>query len=239
MLTFKDKRDPPQDFDVVGEPTYLLARDEDCENSFHSTADFMNMFLVYSALNLSAAQCQICLFDNHLQGPFVDLIMSSFSTNFPLKRVTAYGNRIVLFKRVIFHLESPAALIFPEVANPDPLKCHSTSLFQAYQKYVLKSFNLLEVPPPPIPSVTLSLRKRTQQKNVGRIMANEQEVISILEEGNMMNYKIIDGGAMSFRQHIEVIVVEIHLRSKFADYSVNKRTNWGAWCWVNVYYVCS
>ena len=27
---------------TVHTPTYLLARDEDCENSFHSTADFVS-----------------------------------------------------------------------------------------------------------------------------------------------------------------------------------------------------
>ena len=32
------------DYDeIVDVPTYLLARDEDCENSFHSTADFVSI----------------------------------------------------------------------------------------------------------------------------------------------------------------------------------------------------
>ena len=39
--------------------TYLLARDEDCENSFHSTADFMNMFLVDSALGIDPKQQKV------------------------------------------------------------------------------------------------------------------------------------------------------------------------------------
>ena len=39
-------------YDTEDAPTYLLARDEDCENSFHSTADFMNAFLVMSALGI-------------------------------------------------------------------------------------------------------------------------------------------------------------------------------------------
>lgn len=29
---------------VQDTPTYLLARDEDCENAFHSTADFVSQF---------------------------------------------------------------------------------------------------------------------------------------------------------------------------------------------------
>lgn len=32
---------------VVPTTTYLLARDEDCENSFHSTADFVSIFLPF------------------------------------------------------------------------------------------------------------------------------------------------------------------------------------------------
>jgi hypothetical protein len=29
-------------YETENTPTYLLARDEDCENSFHSTADFVS-----------------------------------------------------------------------------------------------------------------------------------------------------------------------------------------------------
>lgn len=44
----------------------------------------------------------------------------------------------VLFKRLVFHLESPAGLIFPKVARPDPLRCYRTSLFDAYRRHVLQ-----------------------------------------------------------------------------------------------------
>ena len=30
--------------EIYETPVYLLSRDEDCENSFHSTADFVNNF---------------------------------------------------------------------------------------------------------------------------------------------------------------------------------------------------
>lgn len=38
----------------------------------------------------------------------------------------------------MFHLESPAGLIFPKVSRPDPLRCHRTSLFEAYRRHVLQ-----------------------------------------------------------------------------------------------------
>ena len=38
---YKDKA-KLNSFEVVETPTYLLARDEDCENSFHATADFVS-----------------------------------------------------------------------------------------------------------------------------------------------------------------------------------------------------
>jgi hypothetical protein len=44
----------------------------------------------------------------------------------------------VLFKRLVFHLESPAGLIFPKVARPDPLRCHGASLFEAYRRHILQ-----------------------------------------------------------------------------------------------------
>lgn len=44
----------------------------------------------------------------------------------------------VMFKKLIFHLESPAGLIFPKVSNPDPLRCRNTGLFHAYRKHILE-----------------------------------------------------------------------------------------------------
>ena len=49
----------PGSFETESTTTYLLARDEDCENSFHSTADFMNMFLVDSALGIDPKQQKV------------------------------------------------------------------------------------------------------------------------------------------------------------------------------------
>ncbi|CAM9404197.1 unnamed protein product, partial [Discosporangium mesarthrocarpum] len=37
---------PSQPYEIISTPTYLLARDEDCENAFHSTADHLNLFMV-------------------------------------------------------------------------------------------------------------------------------------------------------------------------------------------------
>jgi len=193
-------------YDITHEPpTYLLARDEDCENSFHSTADFMNMFLVQSALGLNPHDVQVVLFDKHTDGPYYDLIHRAYGPNHPILRHTDFNNKKVLFKRLVFHLESPAGLIFPKVANPDPLRCVSTSLFQAYRKHVLRSFDLWDVPPPPIPSITLSLRHRTPAKNVGRIMANEEEVSNVLRSIDMAHVQIVDTAKMSFYDQLKLI----------------------------------
>ncbi|RYH27485.1 hypothetical protein EON65_13280 [archaeon] len=63
-------------------------------------------------------------------------------------------------------LESPAGLIFPRVANPHPMSCLDSSLFHAYRRHILKSFNLLDVPPPAQPTIVLILRRRTKQVRV-------------------------------------------------------------------------
>jgi len=49
MQSFEsDHQDPPANsYTTVTQSTYLLARDEDCENTFHSTADFVILFLDY------------------------------------------------------------------------------------------------------------------------------------------------------------------------------------------------
>ena len=75
----------------------------------------MNMLLVLSAVGVSAETLQVMLFDLHTDGPFLELIKNAFSPNHNVIRHTHYGSKKVLFKRLIFHLESPAGLIFPKV----------------------------------------------------------------------------------------------------------------------------
>lgn len=121
----------------------------------------MNMLLVKTALRID--DMQVMLFDQHPDGPFLELIHKAYSPKQPPLRHQHYGGKKVMFKRLVFHLESPAGLIFPKVANPNPLKCYDTSLFQAYRRHILQSFDLLDVAPPPIPEVTLILRHRTER----------------------------------------------------------------------------
>ena len=47
MATFQDSVTPPTQYKTVDTTTYLLARDEDCENAFHSTADFVRHTFVH------------------------------------------------------------------------------------------------------------------------------------------------------------------------------------------------
>ena len=54
------------------------------------------------------------LFDKHIDGPFHELIQVAFSPNRPLKRAADYRGK-VLFKHVVWHLESPAGIVFPKV----------------------------------------------------------------------------------------------------------------------------
>lgn len=42
MRSFQEGSPYPNDYETVNTVTYLLARDEDCENAFHSTADFVS-----------------------------------------------------------------------------------------------------------------------------------------------------------------------------------------------------
>jgi hypothetical protein len=74
----------------------------------------------------------------HPDGPYYDLIKRAYSPSHPLLRHDHFKNKKVpsapppppsspslsslqiLFKRLIFHLESPAGLIFPKVPLPPP-----------------------------------------------------------------------------------------------------------------------
>lgn len=93
------------------------------------------MFLVKSILNLPVEDMQVMLFDKHPDGPFMDLIQKAYSPHHPVIRHQHYkGKKVriikilrfecwslildqVLFKRLVFHLESPAGLIFPKVIS--------------------------------------------------------------------------------------------------------------------------
>lgn len=208
MRTFKDSQSASSSSMpsvIVDTSTFLLARDEDFENSFHSTADFMNMFLVNSVLGSDMSKQQVMLFDRQPDGPYIDLIKKAYSPNHNVARREDYNGERVLFRQLVFHLESPAGLIFPKVSRPDPLRCYDASLFDAYRRFVLSAFDLLDVAPPAIPSVTLSLRHRTPQKNVGRVMANEEEVVSVLRKGNMMHLNVVDTSTMSYYDQLKLI----------------------------------
>jgi len=85
------------------------------------------------------------------------------------------------------------------------MRCYSTSLFQNYRKFVLQAFDLYDIDPPAVPTATLVLRKRTQSKNVGRVLANEDEVRAVLKEGNMMEHRVVDMSTMSYYEQLKLI----------------------------------
>lgn len=53
---------------------------------------------------------QVVLFDRHMDGPYIELIKKAFSPNHPVLRHHDYKQQMVLFKHIVFHLESPAGL---------------------------------------------------------------------------------------------------------------------------------
>lgn len=112
----------PRSHVVAKGSTYLLSRDEDCENMFHSSADHLNLYLVSRILRLDLKNLQVVLFDKHVDGPFFDYIQTAFSPRNPLRRAEHYlaeqqgkGAAGVLFEHLIWHLESPAGIVFPKV----------------------------------------------------------------------------------------------------------------------------
>lgn len=164
MNSFKDQTPTSTDATRESTTTYLLARDEDFENAFHSSADFLNMELVYQGLNLNKDDTQVVLLDRNPDGPFFEMIQNAFTTpNKPLKRAANYNNKKIVFDKVVWHLESPAGIVFPKVGNNGATGCHNEYLYSKYRQRVLSAFDLWDVPPPTVPSLTLIVRKRTSR----------------------------------------------------------------------------
>jgi hypothetical protein len=173
---FSDHQFPLNFHRVEETTTYLLPRDEDCENTFHSSSDTFNMFLVQQILQLDVNEQQILIFDKHQDYQYLELYEKAFAPVHNVHRFQEkYGSQKVMFTKLIFHLESPASLLFPEtsldwITTPTilshPIKspvqrCKDSFLFDTYRRYVLSSFHLLEVSPSEIPTITLVLRRRT------------------------------------------------------------------------------
>lgn len=70
---------------------------------------------------------------------------------------------------------------------------------------MLSSFNLYDVAPSQSPTVTLILRHRTANKNVGRIMANEKEVIDAIYAADKVNINIVDTATLTYREQLSLI----------------------------------
>jgi protein O-GlcNAc transferase len=196
----------PQDVERVTAPTYLLARDEDSENMFHSTADHLNAFLVSEVLESSRDNWQTVLFDRMPDGPFASLIERTFSPKNKLKRSQDYAGKKVVFDELIFHLESPAGIVFPKVAGPKGvMTCTASSLWLGFRAAVLQGFGLLDTPALQVPHAVLSVRRRTGGKNTGRVFADEAALTRVLKEGSAMTSEVVDLGSLPFDRQIALM----------------------------------
>ncbi|KAJ1484096.1 hypothetical protein T484DRAFT_1798085 [Baffinella frigidus] len=93
--------------------------------------------------------------------------------------------------------------------------CRESTIWKAYTNRVMAAFKLLHHVPPIAPHVTLLLRVRTAQKNVGRVLSNEAEIRAVVEEGNLMTRSVVDLASMSFEAQLHImrkttVLVGIH-----------------------------
>ena len=78
------------------------------------------------------------------------------------------------------------------------MRCRQSSLWHEFRAHVLGAFNLWDVPPPAIPTVLVSFRRRSKNKNVGRVIANENDLIDVIKEGHLIKHQEVDMGVRSF-----------------------------------------
>jgi hypothetical protein len=75
----------------------------------------MNVYLIKLITGFDFKDVQMMLYDRHPDGPFMDLIKEAYSPNHDIIRASHYQG-VVKFDQLVFHLESPAGLIFPKVS---------------------------------------------------------------------------------------------------------------------------
>ena len=85
------------------------------------------------------------------------------------------------------------------------MRCRESTLWRAYAAHVLDAFGLRDVPPPPVPSVTLSVRRRSASKNVGRVFADEAALARVLDEANAIESRVVDLGTLSFGEQLKLL----------------------------------
>ncbi len=76
----------------------------------------MNVYLIKLITGMDFKDVQVMLYDRHPDGPFTELIKQAYSPNHDIIRASHYKG-IVKFDQLVFHLESPAGLIFPKVTR--------------------------------------------------------------------------------------------------------------------------
>ncbi|GMI11922.1 hypothetical protein TrVE_jg12538 [Triparma verrucosa] len=160
------------------------------------------MEIVYNGLGIERSK--VVLFDRQPDGPFYELIEKGFSEG-KLKRSGDFKGK-VRFEKLIFHLESPAGIVFPKIGQKDKsLECYNSVLWRKYAARVLKAFDLYDVQPPAVPSLTLILRERTQEKNVGRVLDNRAELESVMRKCTLCDVKVVDLAGMPYKEQIRLI----------------------------------
>lgn len=203
---------PPAGHTRIGETTYLLPRDLDADNIFHMSADFMNMEVAYRALGLDADFVQVLIWDKLPLYSYTQMLSRAFGGGRPVlnrKSLAKLGHGVLTFHHLVFHLESPAANVHERVTlnlkEKEPMRCRGSSLWRAYQRRVLCAYSLWPLPPPSVPHLTLSIRKRTAQKNVGRILLNQNELEDVMREGNMLTWQTVNLAEMSFEEQLRAM----------------------------------
>ena len=203
---------PPAEHTRIGETTYLMPRDLDADNIFHMSADFMNMEVAYRALGLDGNFVQVLIWDKLPLYSYTHMLARAFGGGRPVlnrQKLAKLRPGVLTFHHLVFHLESPAANVHERVTlnlkEKEPMRCRASSLWRAYQRRVLCAYNLWSRPPPSVPHITLSIRKRTAQKNVGRILVNQNELEDVMREGNMLTWQTVNLAEMPFEEQLAVM----------------------------------
>ncbi len=178
-------------------------------NFFHQIDLLVNTFLALRVAQIDPSKTRIWYIDmvaNRKHSPVMELVKRSFAIDNHLHDnlysvvSSIHRSDPIFFKRVLIHAKWPGSMLLVYKYG----ECHHSNFVMDMSRYVLSGLGILQIKTPRIPTILFSVRRRTKNRNVGRIFLNEKDIENMLKSGEpYVRTVTVDFSSMPLREQIE------------------------------------